>query len=639
MSHLVLARKYRPQGFSSVTGQDHITRTLANSINRDKIAHAYLFCGPRGVGKTSMARIFAKALNCIGKRAKGAVEPCLSCTNCTEIARGTSIAVREIDGASHNSVDNVRELIDSFRSAPPPGNQYKIYIIDEVHMLSASAFNALLKSLEEPPPNTIFILATTEAHKIPETVLSRCQRHDFRVISEPRIIARLKEILEQEKIAYEEGALQTIAKLADGSMRDGQTILERAMVFCQSGITDVETAEMLGVVNRSILLELVGAILSRDCGKALKSVNQVFAHGLNLAGFLREFVLVFRDLVIIKLGEAKALHELSVNIESYQELNELIGKLDAADFKDLFEVARVGADSALRSSYVRHGIEALVVRMATREPAVTIGAALHKVLNGSTNTGASARQAASRAVSSSSFSSGQGRLERRTEATSSITNSTTTNRLSSSSEISSSALNIPKAIVSSDQSPRGTSSEIDDTEMEYQLGAADYEGNTALDTKPKFTSSAELPPIAAGEIAVDWDKFVEFVVARGSRVLGNTAKMLRCESVTANSSGGELVASGNQFTISALDRTAERTQLESLLGEFTGQPRWRVSLKKAVAEDGSGKLSISEREQQQKAADRKRLESEILARPEVLALSKVFEGSSVIAVESNNTDE
>ncbi|MCB0337324.1 MAG: DNA polymerase III subunit gamma/tau, partial [Bdellovibrionales bacterium] len=198
MSYLVIARKYRPGTFEAVLGQEHVTRTLANSIKRDRIAHAYVFAGPRGVGKTSSARVLAKALNC----EHGPTDsPCGECAPCKDIAEGRCLAVREIDGASHNSVDNVRELIDSFRSLPPPGCRYKVYIIDEVHMLSTSAFNALLKSLEEPPPHTVFILATTELHKIPETVLSRCQRHDFRPMSIQAIEGNLRAVAEAEQIS------------------------------------------------------------------------------------------------------------------------------------------------------------------------------------------------------------------------------------------------------------------------------------------------------------------------------------------------------------------------------------------------------------------------------------------------------
>ena len=213
MSYLVLARKYRPAGFNSVSGQEHVTRTLSNAIKLDKVVHAFLFTGPRGVGKTSVSRILSKALNCQNPHE---TEPCQECASCKEIGQGNSLAVREIDGASHNSVDNVRELVDSFKTLPPPGYKYKVYIIDEVHMLSISAFNALLKSLEEPPPNTVFILATTEVHKIPDTVISRCQRHDFRALAIGSIEARLKEICQFEGIEAEQEAITLVARLSDG---------------------------------------------------------------------------------------------------------------------------------------------------------------------------------------------------------------------------------------------------------------------------------------------------------------------------------------------------------------------------------------------------------------------------------------
>ena len=209
--------------FSAVAGQEHITQALINAIARDRVPHALLFCGPRGVGKTTCARVLAKALNCTGRELKVGskqeieeIEPCGECSNCKEISSSSSMAVWEVDGASNNSVENVRDLIDSLISAPPPGSKYKIYIIDEVHMLSVAAFNALLKSLEEPPPNTIFVFATTEPHKIPDTVISRCQRHDFRRISFPVIAARLKEIAEKEGVKVAPGVAEFVARKAQG---------------------------------------------------------------------------------------------------------------------------------------------------------------------------------------------------------------------------------------------------------------------------------------------------------------------------------------------------------------------------------------------------------------------------------------
>ena len=369
MSYLVLARKYRPQDFTAVTGQEHVTRTIANAIKRNKVSHAHLFCGPRGVGKTSIARIFAKSLNC----AKGPTPtPCLECQNCKEITAGTSIAVREIDGASHNSVDNVRDLIDSFRALPPPGSRYKIYIIDEVHMLSIAAFNALLKSLEEPPPNTIFILATTEAHKIPETVISRCVRHDFKALAPEQIESRLSQVVAAEKMAIEPEVLRMITRIADGSMRDAQSLLDRVQSFCEGKITAAEASRILGTVERALLGSLVRAILDRAPAKVLEIVGEVFSRGVDPTIFLKEFVTMWRELLIAKVGGAGALEQLGLAPDERKEALALVENVSPQDLQDLVHVAREGSDAALRSAYSKYALEALAVRMASREPVVEL---------------------------------------------------------------------------------------------------------------------------------------------------------------------------------------------------------------------------------------------------------------------------
>ena len=370
MSYLVLARKYRPSGFRSVSGQEHVTRTLANAIVREKVVHAYLFTGPRGVGKTSVARILAKALNC--QSAQDA-EPCQECAVCKEITSGTSMAVREIDGASHNSVDNVRDLMDSFKALPPPGYRNKVYIIDEVHMLSISAFNALLKSLEEPPPNTVFILATTEVHKIPETVISRCQRHDFRALSVSVIEARLAEVCRHEGLDVESEALTMVARLADGSMRDAQTLLDRVQTFCSGKITAAETSKALGSVARGSLSSLAHTIIKRDVAQVLAGVAELFSTGSDPFTLLKEFTNFWREVFIAKLGGEGRLKTLGLGDDSIVDLVRLVAPLEVVDVQDLWDVAREGADRCMRSSNPRYGFEALVVRMATRQPIQEIG--------------------------------------------------------------------------------------------------------------------------------------------------------------------------------------------------------------------------------------------------------------------------
>ncbi|NMC63371.1 MAG: DNA polymerase III subunit gamma/tau [SAR324 cluster bacterium] len=361
MSYLVLARKYRPTDFSQVSGQEQVTRTLANGIKRNKIAHAFLFCGPRGVGKTSVARILSKALNC---KDGPTPNPCCKCTNCREITEGSSLAVREIDGASHNSVDNVRDLIDSFRALPAPGYRYKVYIIDEVHMLSMSAFNALLKSLEEPPPHTVFILATTEVHKIPETVISRCQQHIFRALAVDSIITRLGFIAEKEKLKVEEGVLRMIANQADGSMRDAQSLLDKVQLFCDKNISVVEASRLLGAADKSKLFLLSEAILNKNARQSLEIVASCFETGIDTSLFLKDFVSHWRELLLSQIGGEALLLDTGVSKDHAERMGVQVKEVSKVRLQRLVQIAREGADSALRSNFPKYALEALVVRMA-----------------------------------------------------------------------------------------------------------------------------------------------------------------------------------------------------------------------------------------------------------------------------------
>ena len=293
MSYLVLARKWRPSRFEDLVGQEPIMRILTNAISHGKIAHAYLFSGPRGVGKTSSARILAKALNC--KEGPTSI-PCGVCESCTAIADGSSIDVMEIDGASNNSVDDIRDLRERVKYAPS-GGRYKVYIIDEVHMLSGSAFNALLKTLEEPPSHVIFVLATTEMRKIPATVLSRCQHMPFRRLSSSVIRARLKYISESEGIHISSPALSLVARAADGSMRDSLTILDQLSSFSME-ISEEEVKSLLGIADFGMLAGISKALITGNRVEIIGNVNLLVDQGTDIRSFTKELVQFFRDLLV-----------------------------------------------------------------------------------------------------------------------------------------------------------------------------------------------------------------------------------------------------------------------------------------------------------------------------------------------------
>ena len=298
MKYQVIARKFRPQVFEEVVGQKPIVQTLQNAIQMDRIGHAYLFSGPRGVGKTTTARILAKGLNC----EKGpTITPDNTCASCQEISSGKSIDVFEIDAASNTGVDNIRELRESAKYAAAR-SRYKIFIIDEVHMLSTSAFNALLKILEEPPPHVVFIMATTERHKLPATILSRCQQFIFRTISPVEIQAHLRQIADREGVKIDDRALSYIVKASEGSMRDAQSLLDQIISFSGQQVVDEDVRDVLGFIPSEILDRTLDALAARDSKALLENVGIVIDQGLNVQQYVREFIGRVRDLLILKLG-------------------------------------------------------------------------------------------------------------------------------------------------------------------------------------------------------------------------------------------------------------------------------------------------------------------------------------------------
>jgi len=322
MKYQVIARKFRPQIFSEVVGQKLIVQTLQNAIKLNRIGHAYLFCGPRGVGKTTMARILAKGLNCV----KGpTIEPDNECPSCKEIAAGQSMDVLEIDAASNTGVDSVRELRDSARYAPSR-DRNKIFIIDEVHMLSTSAFNALLKILEEPPPHVVFIMATTERQKLPATILSRCQQFVFRTIAPAEIYAHLKEIVKREGAAVDDAGLNYIVKAAEGSMRDAQSLLDQIISFSGDAVDSEDVRDVLGFIPREILDRTIDSIATSSASEMIEIVSVAVEQGLSLQQYVRELIARMRDMLMIKLrvpdkvlGTDEEKAELARRAESFSE--------------------------------------------------------------------------------------------------------------------------------------------------------------------------------------------------------------------------------------------------------------------------------------------------------------------------------
>jgi DNA polymerase III subunit gamma/tau len=316
MAYQVIARKWRPQTFDEVTGQEPITRTLRNAIEHQRLHHAYLFSGARGVGKTTSARLLAKALNC-HKASQPTPTPCRSddpdqCASCREITESRSIDVQEIDAASNTGVDNVREAIIASVGIAPARDRYKIFIIDEVHMLSGAAFNALLKTLEEPPPRVVFIMATTERHKVPETILSRCQQFEFRTIATAKILERLKLIAKSEQISVPDDALREIARSGEGSMRDAQSALDQVISFAGSKIKKEDVEMALGIAGADILTRIIDSIAANKPADAIAVVDDIVMRGHDLRNFCRDLLAHFRDLLVSKVSGNVELLEAAV---------------------------------------------------------------------------------------------------------------------------------------------------------------------------------------------------------------------------------------------------------------------------------------------------------------------------------------
>ena len=357
--HKALYRAYRPQKFEDVIGQDHIIKTLKNQIYSDNIGHAYLFCGTRGTGKTSTAKIFSRAVNCLNKINE---EPCNECEICESVLKDNTMDVVEIDAASNNSVDDIRELRESVKYSPANA-KYKVYIIDEVHMLSQGAFNALLKTLEEPPSYVIFILATTEPHKIPATILSRCQRYDFKRVTVKDMTLRMKKICEDEGIDIDDKALNLIARNSQGALRDALSILDQCMSFGESKIDYKDVVELMGSVNIEQLFELSQCIVEQDTKKSLEILNEFVLWGKDIRNLINDLIDHFRNLMVCKVSSE--LDEIiSLPEETIEQLKIQSKNIDINDLIRILNILSITQDDIKSSSNPRDLVEITIMKIA-----------------------------------------------------------------------------------------------------------------------------------------------------------------------------------------------------------------------------------------------------------------------------------
>ncbi len=402
--YLPFSRKFRPQDFDELVGQEHIATTLKNAITLNKVAHAYLFTGPRGIGKTSTARILSKALNC----AKGPTPtPCNKCNNCLEITQGRSLDVMEIDGASNRGIDEIRTLRENVKFAPA-GGKYKIYIIDEVHQITTDAFNALLKTLEEPPPYVKFIFATTAAHKVPPTILSRCQRFDFKRIPTKKIVEKLREISKEEKLEIKDEVLFTIARLSEGSLRDAEVVLDQLSSFCQKKIDAENLTQLLGVIEEDLLLKITGGILNQDAAGLLKIIAQAEEEGKDLLRLIISLIEHFRNILVAKVGSnpERVDHPIPFNPtgvglpiplkegpkdgsnledlidlpkESINTLLDYSKKFSLEDILYIVQVLLNAQEMIRRSNFLRLPLEVALIKLASKETILPLPQVLEKL--------------------------------------------------------------------------------------------------------------------------------------------------------------------------------------------------------------------------------------------------------------------
>jgi DNA polymerase-3 subunit gamma/tau len=365
MAYLVLARKYRPQTFTEMTGQEHVVRTLSNALKSGQLAHAFLFTGPRGVGKTTAARLVAKAVNC----EKGPTpEPCGRCVACTEITEGRAVDVVEIDAASNNGVDNVRDIVEAVQYQPAR-DRYKVFVIDEVHMLSTGAFNALLKTLEEPPPHVKFVLATTDVHRVPETIVSRCQRFDFHRLTSQQIAEQLGRVAKAEGMSLSEASLGLLARAAEGGMRDALSLLDQVRAACGDAADDAQVAEAVGAVDSASILRIASALVGRDGALLLAELEQLYERGHEMKRVAEEIVRCLRNTLVAKLVPAA---QLDLTEAERAGLAPLAQAADATQLTRLFDICQHAVIEVKLAEQPRYALEVALLKGCALAPGAQV---------------------------------------------------------------------------------------------------------------------------------------------------------------------------------------------------------------------------------------------------------------------------
>lgn len=593
MSYLVLARKWRPQIFADLVGQEHVSRTLANAIASGRVHHAFLFTGARGVGKTSAARILAKALNC---QAGPAAEPCNICQSCTEIASGQSVDVFEIDGASNTGVDDVRELRETLRYMPSQ-SRYKIFIIDEVHMLSINAFNALLKTLEEPPDHVKFIFATTEPHKIPVTILSRCQRFDFRKIAAPKVIAQLRRIVDAEQIQISTRALTLIAQRGGGSMRDSLSTLDQVVAFCSEVVADEDVQGLLGMVDRRLLFDALQGCAQHQGSQVFEVIRRVDDLGYSFRQFCQELVEVVRQTILCTIV-ADPQEGLGLSGDEIQALTALAALASAEDWQRLMGLLIKTEAQLAHSAYPKLLVEMALIRAASLPPARDIGGLIQKI---ETLQGAAGGRVVAYPVATAVPP------PLRVPAVASV----------------------PISPISPVLAPSGAGlseparSAGDAAVVERESGYTPQpEGSGAADSVPHTPAVAAPLSAAAVDTAKGWKEFVTFAKAKRPRIgsLLEHGSLLKLELPVVR-----VGFSAGSFLMQQLSDVETKQRLDAVAVEFFGQPA-QVSIE-SLSVQGAAPLSLVAAEKKRDSDRERRLREDALAHPLVKKAVDVFSGT------------